>query len=106
MTCKKGTHEKCLCLKRKGGGCVDCEKRAIETAARYGRNIHGAYVGVNGVNGDENDFAWRSAIDILRGICDYCNHDNWERCNGCMWASGNGDEDHWLFDLRVLIKKE
>lgn len=94
-----------MCLRRKLEGCVDCEKFAIEVARKHCKNLNGNYVPVNGFDG-EPDVSFRSVIDILRGVCDYCNHDNWERCNGCMWANGNGDEDHWTFDERLLTEKE
>ena len=109
-----------MCLKRKCDGCVSCEKEAIKRVAESGKSIHdiilrghngpyvnwdimkGLYVTVDGLTGIQTVCKSRSAVDILRGVCDYCRHDNWQLCDGCMWMNGNGDEDHWTFDERLL----
>lgn len=110
MTCRKDMHDKCLCLKRKHDGCAECIDNAvakirnanvdlnelIKTIKEIGEETPALYVRVDNFDGyDTNNTAWRSAIDILRGVCDYCEHDWWHRCDGCMWMNGNGDEDRW-----------
>lgn len=112
MICKKGTNENCMCLQRKHGGCSECEKNAIKIVHDHGRNLnndikivketgqtlHDLYIGVHGISGDPLEFAWRSAIDILRGVCNYCKHTDSHICNECMWSKEGNGEDHWTFD--------
>lgn len=116
MKCKKDSCEKCLCLKRKHEGCADCEKKAIEIIRIYGRDLnddiknaketgrtfHDLYIGVDGINGDPLTFAWRSAIDILRGVCKYCKRVCSKACAECMWSNDLNGEDHWFFDDSLL----
>jgi hypothetical protein len=119
MICKKEPHEKCMCLKRKHGGCSECEKNAIKTVRDHGRNLnedikivketgqtlHDLYIGVYGISGDPMEFAWRSAIDILRAVCDYCKHSNSPVCDKCMWSNEANREDHWTFNEVVLSEE-
>ena len=116
MICKKGTREKCMRLKRYHDGCSGCEKNAIEIVRDRGRNLnediqivketgqtlHDLYIGVSGFGGDTTDFAWRSAIDILRGVCSHCKYANSHVCNECMWSNEGNGEDHWTFNEVVL----
>lgn len=120
MNCKKGTQEKCMCLQRKCDGCISCEKEAIERIAKSGKSFRDIVVGghngpyvnwdimkglnitVDGLTGSPGVCKSRSAVDILRGVCDYCAHDDWQLCNGCEWMNGNGYVDHWIFDERLL----
>lgn len=115
MICKKGTHEKCMCLRRNCDGCSECEKNAIKIVHDRGRNLnddirivketgqtlYDLYIGVDGLNGDPMDFAWRSAIDILRGVCSYCKHNHSHVCDECMWSNKGDGEDHWTFNAEV-----
>lgn len=114
MLCKRQIQccEKCMCLKRRhDGSCEDCEKNAIKAVYNYGRNlnelitevkesgkgIRELYVKVNGLDGDPGLW-WRSAIDILRGVCKYCKNVSSSACKECMWTSETNSEDHWVFD--------
>lgn len=113
--CKKDPCEKCLCLKRKHGDCADCEKKAIKIVQKSGKDlnelikdvkesgetIHDLYVGVDGFDlGLEwhPPFTFRSAIDILRGVCNYCKRRYTKICHECMWLTGLNDKDFWCFD--------
>ena len=42
MDCKKGPEysKKCQCLKRKHGGCAECEKKAIKVVYESGRDLN------------------------------------------------------------------
>jgi intergrase/recombinase len=111
MICKKNTHkkEKCMCLKRKHGGCSDCEKKAIKTVQESGRDLNETikfvketdetieelYVEVRET--DKIAEAYRSAIDILRGVCDYCQRRGSMSCKRCMWSNRPEGEDNWFF---------
>lgn len=117
MNCKKNDtySEKCRCLKRKHGSCADCEKKAIKVVYESGRDLNEAiefvkdsgeelddlYVAVDGGFDDReclSPFAFRSAIDILRGVCKYCKQRYSKVCLDCMWNNELDGEDHWLFD--------
>jgi hypothetical protein len=118
MDCKKGPEysKKCQCLKRKYGGCEECEKKAIKVVYESGRDLNETiefvkesgeeiddlYVAVDGGFDNELEcmpsFAFRSAIDILRGVCEYCERLYSKACVGCMWSNGLDGEDRWLFD--------
>ena len=120
MICKKvpPRNKKCMCLKRYNGGCISCEKNARKVVKESGRDlhetitdvketgetIHDLYVKVNGIDGDPDSVSWRSAIDILRGVCHYCKHISSHACNECMWASETNSEDRWTFDERFNMK--
>ena len=121
MECKKGPEysKKCQCLKRKHGGCADCEKKAIKIVRETGRDLNETirfvkesgetidelYVAVDGGVDNELEclppFAFRSAIDILRGVCEYCKRLYSKVCDGCMWSNGLDGEDRWLFNDNV-----
>ena len=117
MKCKKGPEysKKCQCLKRKCGGCADCEKKAIKVVYESGRDLNEAiefvkdsgeelddlYVAVDDVFDDRDclpPFAFRSAIDILRGVCEYCKRLYTKTCVGCMWSNGLDGGDRWFFN--------
>lgn len=116
MNCKKDSCEKCLCLKRKHGGCADCEKKAvkvvhesgmdlnetIEFVKKSGETIDDLYVEVDGRFGNSLEcqppIYFRSAIDILRGVCKYCKRLCSKSCAECMWNSKLDGKDRWLFD--------
>ena len=115
MTCKKGEHVgDCMCLRRRHEGCIFCEKKALKVVHEYGRDQNevityvkngvdaglALYVGVQGLDGDPDEFYLRSSVDILRGVCKYCKHENSDICNECMWLSNIDLEDHWVFDER------
>ena len=116
MVCKKGEHHKksCMCLRRRAEGCIFCEKKAIKVIYDSGRDINETvtdaketgggdldlYVGVKGFDGDPDAFYLRSSVDILRGVCKYCKHENSDICNECMWLNNIDLEDHWEFDER------
>lgn len=113
MICKKGEHhkKKCMCLKRYHGGCITCEKNAIKVIHDSGRDLNeiitdakkgvdaglDLYVGVQGLDGDPDEFYLRSSVDILRGVCKYCKHENSDICNKCMWLTNIDLEDNWVF---------
>lgn len=55
------------------------------------------YVTVDGFN---DGFAFRSAIDILRGTCTYCRRSGTMTCVDCMWwrtENNHNGNDRWLF---------
>ena len=119
MVCKKGEHvechdgnKHCVCLKRRHVGCAECEKKAIKVVHDSGRDLNeivmdtknggdfglDLYVGVKGFDGDPHAFYLRSSVDILRGVCKYCQHENSDTCNECMWLNNIDLEDHWVFN--------
>lgn len=112
--CKKDHHEKCLCVRRKHGDCIDCEKRAIKTVQESekdlnetikavkesGETIRDLYIEVDQREPGNIDIMFRSAIDILRGVCNYCERQSSKACDECMWSGKNGDKDHWYFNDR------
>lgn len=115
MYCKKDSHETCLCLKRKHEGCADCEKRAIKIVKESGRDLNETIKLVKETGETIDDlyiavrdfacglecrpaFAFRSAIDILRGDCKYCVRFLSRACVHCMWSDTYNSEDNWFFD--------
>lgn len=114
MNCKKDPHEKCLCVKRKHGGCVDCEKSAIKIVKESGRDLNETIKLVKETDAIIDDlyiavddfacgleccsaFVFRSAIDILRGVCDYCKRRTSKACDECMWSNMLNGNDRWFF---------
>ena len=121
MVCKKGEHiechggkKQCMCLKRRHLGCEVCEKKAIKVIHDSGRDVNetvtdakkgvdaglALYVGVQGLDGDPDEFYLRSSVDILRGVCKYCKHENSNICNECMWLNNIDLEDYWEFEAK------
>ena len=101
---------KCKCLTGEGDGCAYCKKRAINAVRESGRDLNedikavknGAhladlYVKVYCVEYDVGPCIWRSAIDILRGDCNYCKHIASEVCKECSWPSESADNDCWYY---------
>lgn len=116
MNCKKNTGDQCLCLKRKHGGCLDCEKKALKTVQESGRDLNedikfaeeseetvdDLYMKVYEFDPNGSQLWYRSAIDILRGTCKYCKRGYCKACLDCMWSKEGLGEDLWLFDEDVL----
>lgn len=112
MNCKKDPRDTCICLKRKYGYCADCEKKAIKVVRESGRNlneiiktakeseetVYELYIAVRGFDGNPEELWFRSAVDILRGVCKYCGNYSSNKCNECMWQNNLNGEDHWFFE--------
>lgn len=121
MNCKKIANEKCRCLRRKHDGCADCEKKAMDAVRKSGRNLNETIKFVKETGDMTPDlyvavdefacffecrpsFAFRSAIDILRGVCKYCRRGYSKACLDCMWSHEGLGEDFWLFDEDILAE--
>ena len=119
MNCKKDSCQKCLCMKRKHGGCTECEKTAIKTVKESGRDLNEIIEYVKETDETIADlyvavddfacglecrppFVFRSVIDILRGVCKYCKRGYSKACLDCMRSHEGLGEDFWLFDDGLL----
>ena len=104
MQCKKDINKKkCLCLKRYKGGCAACEKNAMQVVKESGRDLNEAVTDAK--ENPENipkDVAFRSSIDILRGVCLYCKLYATEACDECMLVNKPDGKDYWTFDEHLV----